>query len=52
MAGKGSAPRPVDRRKWDNALYWARLEERKKRKKKVDRSGTHQALYSHDKNKQ
>ena len=37
MAGKGDTPRPVDRKKWDEAEYWKRLEKRKKRKKSVDR---------------
>ena len=29
-AGKGSDPRPVDRKKWDEAEYWKNLKKRKK----------------------
>ena len=33
-AGKGSEPRPVDRRKWDAADYWKVLAKKKASKKK------------------
>ncbi len=33
-AGKGSEPRPVDRKKWDDAAYWKELAKKKAVKKK------------------
>lgn len=33
-AGKGDGKRAYDRKKWEEAAYWKRLEERKKKEKK------------------